>query len=164
MQGQQARLSDGLAARVWQAPGVWQILGVWQTSGDLAGAGRHAGYDYAGGGSDSQPRLWCGTLDGRQACYLAYARPINTLYLMNDNGDTLPAGQSVAASGTIGNSQCTVTWGSSAVSSSGDNLALTLNIAFTAAFDGNRIFYLAARDVNEANDTGWQSMGTWTVQ
>ena len=38
------------------------------------------------------------------------------------------------------------------------------NIAFTAAFNGNRIFYLAARDVNEANNTGWQSMGTWTVE
>jgi len=83
---------------------------------------------------------------------------------MNDSGSTLLAGQSLAAAGNIGNSQCTVTWGASAVTGSGNNLALTLNITFSASFDGSRIFYLAARDVNEANSTDWQTMGTWTVQ
>jgi hypothetical protein len=26
------------------------------------------------------------------------------------------------------------------------------------------VSYVAARDVNEANNTGWQPMGTWTAQ
>ena len=31
-------------------------------------------------------------------------------------------------------------------------------------FAGNRIFYLASRDLTDANNTGWQAVGTWTVQ
>jgi hypothetical protein len=103
-------------------------------------------------------------LDGRHGCYLAYARSINVLYLVNDNGDALLPGQSLNTSGTLSNSQCTVSWGSSAVAASGNNLSLSLNIAFNSGFGPNLIFYLAARDVNEANNTGWQAMGTWTVQ
>ena len=103
-------------------------------------------------------------IDGRHGCYLAYARSINVLYLMNDNGDALLAGQSLATAGSTGNSQCTVSWGSAAVGTGGNSLALNLNIAFSAGFGGSRVFYVAARDVNEANNTDWQSMGTATVQ
>ena len=65
-------------------------------------------------------------LDGRHACYLAYARSMNTLYLVNDNGDGLLLGQALGASGTLSNSQCSVTWGSAPVSAVGNNLALML--------------------------------------
>ncbi|SPF39812.1 exported hypothetical protein [Candidatus Sulfopaludibacter sp. SbA4] len=162
----------------WQALGVWQVPGGTPSTTTLvvgvipnrgSGLGPTA---YTFSFSDTKGYADLGvedilintSLDGRQACYLAYARPINTLYLMNDSGSTLLAGQSLAAAGNIGNSQCTVTWGASAVTGSGNNLALTLNITFSASFDGSRIFYLAARDVNEANSTDWQTMGTWTVQ
>jgi len=101
-------------------------------------------------------------LDGRHACYAAFSRPGNALYLVDDNGDGLLPGQSLAASGSVSNSQCTVSWGANPVSPGGNNLSLTLNIAFTAAFGGNRIVYMAARDVNEANNTDWHAMGTWT--
>ncbi|SPF56460.1 conserved exported hypothetical protein [Candidatus Sulfopaludibacter sp. SbA4] len=102
------------------------------------------------------------SLDGRHACYLAFSRPFNTLYLEDDNGDGLLPGQSLAAGGSLTNSQCTVSWGANPANPTGNNLSLTLNIAFTAAFGGNRIIYLAARDVNEANNTDWHAMGTWT--
>ena len=103
-------------------------------------------------------------LDGRHGCYLAYARPANVLYLINDNGDTLLPGKSLAVPGGINNSQCSVTWGNAPVSAGVNSLLLTLNIAFTASFGGSRVFYLAARDVNEGNNTDWRSMGTWIVQ
>jgi uncharacterized repeat protein (TIGR01451 family) len=103
-------------------------------------------------------------LDGRHACYLAYAHPVNILYLINDSGNALLPGQSVSTSGKLGNSQCTVSWGSGAVSEAGNSLTLALSIAFSPAFGGNRVFYVAARDQNEANNTGWQPMATWTVQ
>jgi len=103
-------------------------------------------------------------IDGRQACYLAYSRPLGVLYLVNDPGTALLAGQSLSTSGSIGNSQCTVSWGASPVAVNGNNLTLSLNIVFRAsAFSGNRVVYLAARDVNEANNTGWQAAGTWLV-
>ena len=105
-----------------------------------------------------------GALDGRHGCYLAFARPGNIMFLVNDNGDGLLPGQSMAAAGSVSNSQCSVSWGATPVSATGNNLTLTLNITFTAAFAGNRIIYVAARDVNEANNTDWHSMGTWTPQ
>jgi len=102
-------------------------------------------------------------LDGRQGCYLAYARATNTLYLFDDSGAPL-AGQTLAGNGSASNSQCTVNFaGSSAVGNS-NTLTLTLNLTFTSAFNGDRIFYLAARDGNDSNNTGWQAMGAWTVQ
>jgi hypothetical protein len=102
-------------------------------------------------------------IDGNHACYLAYARPMNTLYLVNDAGNSLSAGQSLAAAGSVNNSQCKVAWEASAVGASGNNLSLTLNIQFATGFAGNRVFYLAARDIAEANNTDWQAMGSWTV-
>ena len=103
-------------------------------------------------------------LNGQHACYIAYSQPFHTLYLVDDNGDGLLPGQNVAAGGSASNSQCTVSWGTNAVNPSGNNLALTFNITFTAAFGGNRVIYVAARDVNEANSTDWHAMGTWTPQ
>jgi hypothetical protein len=103
-------------------------------------------------------------LDGRHACYLAYARGNNTLYLMNDNGDGLLPGMALNWSGSLGNSQCTVNGVGSSATANGNTLTLTLNMAFAAGFAGNRVFYLAARDVSELNNTGWQAMGSWTVQ
>jgi len=103
-------------------------------------------------------------LDGGHACYLAYSRPANVMYLVNDNGNGLLPGQSMAASGSVSNSQCTAAWGSTPVTTAGNNLTLTLTITFTSAFGGNRIVYVAARDVHEANSTDWHAMGTWTPQ
>jgi hypothetical protein len=57
--------------------------------------------------------------------------------------------------------------GSSATLASGAGgatLTLTLNITFQSAFAGNRIVYVAGRDAAGANNTNWQSMGTWMVQ
>jgi len=105
-----------------------------------------------------------GALDGRHACYMAYARSINWLYLEDDTGSILGAGQSFATAGSLSNSQCTVSWGSGGVSTSGNNLTLTLNVAFTAAFDGDVIVYAAARDGGDQNSTDWHAMATWTVK
>ena len=103
-------------------------------------------------------------LDGRQGCYLAYSQPLNTLYLVNNPGTALLPGQPLSKSGVTNNSQCAVSWGTSAVGVSNNNLTLTLNIAFSPSFGGNRVVYLAARDVNELNNTDWQPQGTWLVQ
>jgi probable HAF family extracellular repeat protein len=93
-------------------------------------------------------------LDGRQACYLAYSNPLGVLYLVNDAGTgLLPA--------SAGNSQCSATVASA--SGSGNTLTLTLNVTFTPQFSGNRVVYLASRDVNDQNNSGWQALGVWRV-
>jgi len=101
-------------------------------------------------------------LDGRQACYLAYSQPSNVLYLVKDSGSGLLPGLPLNGSGTTGNSQCTVSAAGSSATGSGTTLILTLNIAFTPAFAGNRVVYAAARDSADANNSGWQSMAAWT--
>jgi YD repeat-containing protein len=107
-------------------------------------------------------------IDGRQACYLAYAASSNTLFLVDDGGDAGGpfAGGMVlnGSAGTIQNSQCSVSGTGSSASPSGNALTLTLNVTFKAAFAGNRIIWVAGRDAASGNNTDWQSMGTATVQ
>lgn len=104
------------------------------------------------------------SIDGRHGCYLAYSRPLNTLYLVNDNGDGLLPGVSLDTTAVTSNSQCTVSGDVGSVERAGNVLTLALNIQFKPAFAGNRIFFLAARDTAEGNNTDWQPLGTWTVQ
>lgn len=67
----------------------------------------------------------------------------------------------VPSSSSIHNSQCTVYGSGSSVVSSGNTLTLTLPIAFSATFAGDRIFYMAAR--SKTLNSGWQALGTWNV-
>lgn len=102
-------------------------------------------------------------LDGRQACYLAYSRPANSLYIVADSGDANQiSGKVMDGSGTVGNSQCSVSLGTSSASGSGNTLTLTLNMSFSAAFAGNKVVYAAARDTSQRN-SGWQTMGVHGV-
>jgi len=99
-------------------------------------------------------------LDGRQACYLAYSRPSNVLYIVPDNGDgTELSGKVMAGMGTVGNSQCTVMLAGSSATGNGTALTLVLNLSFSASsFGGNKVIYAAARDIAQ-NNSGWQTMG-----
>ena len=106
-------------------------------------------------------------IDGRGACYLAYVASTNTLFLVDDAGDgggPFAGGMQLnGAAGSIQNSQCSINAvGSSAVASA-NSLTLTLNTTFKPAFAGNRLVYVAGRDVAGGNNTDWQALGTWTV-
>jgi hypothetical protein len=103
-------------------------------------------------------------LDGRNACYLAYSRVYNVLYLVNDPGTALLPGLTLNGSGTLSNSQCTVTGAGSSASGSGNTLTLTLNMTFPSAFAGNRIIYMAARSNGDALNSGWQAAGSRKVE
>jgi hypothetical protein len=96
-------------------------------------------------------------LDGTNACFLAYSRQYNALYLVNDNGTGL-------VSGALTNSQCSVTTSGSYAVGSGNTLTLTLNISFTATFAGNRIVYMAARSNGDVLNSGWQAVGVRALQ
>jgi hypothetical protein len=73
-------------------------------------------------------------LNGLHACYLAYSRPQNVLYLVSDNGDGLLPGLALNGSGTLSNSQCTVTGAGSTAVGSLNALTLTLNLSFSSVF------------------------------
>jgi hypothetical protein len=102
-------------------------------------------------------------LDGRFGCYLAYASPINVLYLVNDPGTALLPGLVLNGSAqTLGNSYCAIDGSSSFASTSGNFLTLTLRITFAPQFGGNKVVYQAARDLGGSN-TGWVQQGVWHV-
>ncbi|MEZ5402355.1 MAG: BACON domain-containing carbohydrate-binding protein [Bryobacteraceae bacterium] len=105
-------------------------------------------------------------LDGRNACYLAYARETGTLYLIDDAGTAggpyagtlqIPGG-----TGSIANSQCTIRAEQSGAQVSGNTLTVVLNMAFSPSFAGGRTIYLSARDSGN-NNSGWRPLGVWTV-
>jgi probable HAF family extracellular repeat protein len=159
--------SGWLPFGVWQVPGGTQttttaVVGMTPASGNGAASTPYTfQFSDTKGVSDLgvMDILINSALDGRNACYLAYARPVNVLYLVNDAGTALLPGMSLSAAGSLSNSQCSVSWGSNAVAASGNILSLRLSIGFTQAFGPNLVFYLAARDINEANNTGWQASG-----
>jgi len=158
----------------------WQALGTWGVPGatPFPSAG---GVSPASGAGSSQTFTFTFTdpkgyqdlgivnilinnfLDGRQSCYLAYSRPLNVLYLVNDGGTELLPGMEQFA-GTASNSQCTVTGAGSSATGTGNTLTLVLNMSFSTAFNGNKVIYIAARDSIDANDSEWQPLGSWTVQ
>jgi len=103
-------------------------------------------------------------LNGQYACYIAYARAANVLYLVNDPGTALLNGLVLNGSGTTGNSQCVVNGAGSSAVANGNTLTLTLNMSFPESFVGNRVIYMAARSNGDVLNSGWQSVGSRTVQ
>ena len=107
-------------------------------------------------------------IDGRQACYLAYVAPSNSLLLVDDAGDAGgPFTGSMVLNGSAGaiqNGQCSVSGAGSSAVKNGNTLTVTLNISFKAGFAGNRVVWLAGREGYDGNNTGWQEAGTVTVQ
>jgi len=107
------------------------------------------------------------SLDGRQACYVAFVptgASSGTVLLVDDAGD---AGGpflslSLPGSGTISNSACSISGTGGSVNASGTSLTLTLAITFHWNFAGNRVFYLATR--SNALSSGWQAAGTVTIE
>jgi hypothetical protein len=101
-------------------------------------------------------------LDGREACYLAYLPSSGFLFLVDDFGNAggpFAGGATFPGSGTVHNSQCTV---SGSASGSGNTLTLTLNFTFASSFAGNKVIYLGAVDQFGAT-SNWQAMATWNI-
>ena len=103
-------------------------------------------------------------LNGNNACYLAFVRSANQLYLVNDSGTALLSPLTLNGSGTLGNSQCTVTGAGSTAGTNGNTLTLVLNMSFPSSFAGNRIIYMAARSNGDVLNSGWQAVGSRTIQ
>jgi uncharacterized repeat protein (TIGR01451 family) len=174
---------------VGNANSDWQAMGVWQPSAAAAGAisvtAMTPNRGAAAAGTNQQFTLTLADtrgasdfgivnvlinnfIDGRRACYLAYAAATNTLYLVNDAGDAGgPFAGAMALNGssaTLANSQCSVAGSGSSAAFSANSMTLTLSVTFKTGFAGNRVLYVAGRDRADGNNTDWQAMGTFTVQ
>jgi len=106
-------------------------------------------------------------LDGRQACYVAFVPSTassGSVFLVDDTGDAGGpySGMVLPGSGSVFNSQCSITGAGSSVVANGSNgLTLTLALTFAPGFAGNKVIYMAARDATA--NSGWQVRGTWNV-
>jgi hypothetical protein len=100
------------------------------------------------------------TLNGSSACWVQVGP--NGIYLYDDDSTPVVLGP-IVAGGTYSNKQCTLNGSGSGVSTSGNNLTLTLSITFKGAFSGLKNIYALANDVY-GNSTGWQTVGSFTVQ
>ena len=101
-------------------------------------------------------------LDGIGACYVAYVPSSGSLLLVDDAGDAGGpySAMTLPGTGTIQNSQCSISGAGSSVTGSGDTLTLTLVVTFKPSFSGNKVFYTAAQDTASS---GWHALGTWSV-
>jgi len=102
-------------------------------------------------------------IDGRQACYIAYVPSTASVLLVDDAGDAGGPyqGMVLPGSGSVSNSQCTISGTGSSVSGSGNTLTLKLAVTFATSFAGDRLFFLAAR--NNTLNSNWQAVGTAVV-
>ena len=100
------------------------------------------------------------SLTAANACFFQYYSPSNTLYLYNNDGSTIAGTLTPGQSGTINNTQCTLSGSAFTASGVGTQLTLAIPVTFTAAFAGPKTWYGYASDQGNLN-SGWQTLGTW---
>jgi hypothetical protein len=155
----------------WQALGTWGVPGFTAVGPAVGGvtpaqsSARSQIYTFTFTDTDGGQNIAVATtlinatLDGRQACYIAFVPSgpaAGEVFLVNDTASSY-AGLAVPGSGNVANSQCSIAATGSSVNASGNTLTLTLAITFTPAFTGNRIIFLEARSMTLSS--GWQTVG-----
>ena len=95
------------------------------------------------------------------SCAVYYSPSTNAIYLENDTA-TGSSGALLGSFRSFQNSQCTVNPAASTVTRNGTILILNLSVTFSSAYSGVQNIYARAVDTVGVN-TGWQSLGAWTV-
>ena len=153
----------------------WATVGTWTADGDVpvansvspaTGAGLSPGFTFIVSDSVSASNISSmGMLiasgvptNTANACYLVYNPANATISLYNDAG-TVASWKPIGSSTTLSNSQCAV--GYTVGYPSGNSVVFTIDLVFTAAFNGAKSVYLDA--IESASSSGWTSVGAWTV-
>ncbi|MGP8243954.1 MAG: SBBP repeat-containing protein [Bryobacteraceae bacterium] len=94
------------------------------------------------------------------ACEVEYDG--SNLYLLNNAGASWLGPMTPGSSGSVSNSQCTLSGSGSSASPSGNTLTLALAITFNSSFAGSENVYMETT-TQEGSNTGLLARGTWTV-
>ena len=86
----------------------------------------------------------------------------SALQLLNDSGGTWLGPITVGGTGSVSNSQCSISASSAAVVSSAQTLTLNLAFSFQPSYTGTNRVYLNAMDTG-GQTSGWVQLGTWTI-
>ena len=99
-------------------------------------------------------------LDGRSACYVAYAVTSNTLFLVDDLGATSISAGSPGGGVSKANTQCTLDAAVSSASTVGKQLTVNFKLRFASGFSGPRTAFAAAT-TQGGGSSGWQRLGVY---
>jgi Beta-propeller repeat len=91
------------------------------------------------------------------ACYLVYSAGAATISLFNNAGTSFST-KAIGSSATLSNSQCAV--GYTLAYPSGNDVALQVDLSFTAGFTAAQSVYLDALEPDATS--GWVAVGSWT--
>ena len=158
---------------------VWQNVGTWtipfgsqaptvKSVSPTAGAGSSQTFTFVFADPDGASTMtWAhiivnASLTTPGACYFAFERAQNLLYLANDAATATQATIRPGAAASIENSQCAIHAATSASNSSGSDLVLSVSLSFKPAFSGAKSVYAAVFDTT-GGGSGWQKPGAWTV-
>ena len=101
------------------------------------------------------------TVTSANSCIAYYVRATNQINLINDAGTAILSSAAPGAAVTLSNSQCSINAAAATVVPSGNNLTVNLPVTFTAGYAGAKGIFMFAS--GSSANSGWQSMGTWTV-
>ena len=164
--------SGNLAAN-WQQMGTWTTSTVSSVGPTLVsatpntGAGLAQTFSYMASSPNGYSyiaqmyALFESTIGVQPACEMYYNPVTNYVVLIDDAGGW-GMSQHLGTPGTLHNSQCTLDYGASSATGSGNNLTLNLALTFNSSWSGtkNNYSYVSDRGNHAA---GWTQMGAWTI-
>jgi len=157
--------TDLQAAGTWTIPGGPVVTAVSVTPSSGSGSSGAFTFQYgdtAGATDISSTFAWFATTTTAGSCLVRYDKAANTVSLLNDAATQWTTG-TLGVAGTIQNSQCSVTLGSSTtVTPVGNVLSWRLAMTFKTAFRGAKSVYMYA-DNGRGSTSGLQLRGAWTV-
>ncbi|MEQ1883798.1 MAG: SBBP repeat-containing protein [Bryobacteraceae bacterium] len=154
----------------WATVGAWTVTGGAPTADSVtpsSGAGSSPSLTFSVSDSVSQVNISGMSMlftngspaNLANACYLVYDRAAATIGLYNNAGTSVST-KAIGSSATLQNSQCAV--GYTVMTTSGNSVLFTINLAFKPAFNGVKSVYLQANE--PSINSGWVLRGSWTVQ
>jgi len=161
---------------------IWQDLGSWTVTGasnqppqnvsvsPKSGSGTSQQFTFTwsdpnGGISDIQygSVIFNNAFSTQNGCWLVINIPNRSVYLANNAG-TAYSQLNIGSSGTIQNSQCSVSGAGMSLTGSGNNMTFVVTINFSTSFAGLKQTYMWVQDDKGAPDSAiWQDLGSWNV-
>lgn len=107
--------------------------------------------------------LFDSRVNGINACFIEYNPVVRTFRLMNNAATAWSNTVIAGGSGSIGNSQCSLTASGSGSSGGGNFLDVSVALTFSAGFTGQRNLYGNVVMSLSGLTSGYTQVGTWTV-
>ena len=164
-EGQHAGWTDVGAWMVGPAGDIAPQLGTVTTPGAFGTAGQFQFQFSDGNGAADIARAWMlfnNNSSPVNGCQVSYMASVGRFYLLSDNGSAWVGSVAAGGGGTLQNSQCTLNAATSTASLSGNTLTITLDLTFTAAFDGAKQIWGYVLDTPGQRD-GWRQISSWVV-